>query len=195
MTTFARRTWLVTTTSLIVWLTATLAEVFSQAKAADPPSIGSQAADFKLNTPAGDVVQLSGLLKQGPVVIVVLRGYPGYQCPACTAQAGQFLASAKKFAAARATVVMVYPGAGEGLKQHATDFIRGKTFPQNCYLVLDPDYEFTSVYHLRWDVARETAYPSTFVVSPNGQIQFAKISQSHGGRASADEVLEALSAK
>jgi len=58
--------------------------------------------------------------------------------------------------------------------------------------VLDPDYVFTNLYGLRWDAPRETAYPSTFVVDSLGVVRFSKISRSHGGRASVDEVLQAV---
>ena len=129
------------------------------------------------------------------MVAIVLRGYPGYQCPVCNAQVGQFLAKAKRFAAAKANVILVYPGPADGLAKHAGQFIRGKTLPDNFYLVIDPDYEFTKAYGLRWDAKNETAYPATFVIDATQTVRFAKISQWHGDRASADEVLEALSKK
>jgi peroxiredoxin len=121
---------------------------------------------------------------EGSVVLLVLRGYPGYQCPVCTAQIGKFMNRAKAFAAAKATVVMVYPGPADGLKSHAEDFVRGKTLPENFHLLLDPDYKFTNSYQLRWDAKNETAYPSTFVIGQDGKVLFAKISKTHGGRSS-----------
>jgi thioredoxin-dependent peroxiredoxin len=159
---------------------------------AGAPAVGEAAKDFSLSAVDGEKVQLAGLLKEGPVVLLVLRGYPGYQCPICNMQVGQFIASAEKLKAAKANVVMVYPGPADGLKQRASEFIRGKTLPKNFYLALDPDYEFTNSYHLRWNAERETAYPSTFVIESSGKIKFAKISTTHGGRASVDEVLKSL---
>ncbi len=38
----------------------------------------------------------------------------------------------------------------------------------------------------------ETAYPAAFVVDGSGKVRFAKVSRTHGGRAAAAEVLEAL---
>lgn len=159
------------------------------------PAVGQQAADFELKALEGEDVKLSKLVADGPVVLIVLRGFPGYQCPVCTAQVGQFLAKAKQFSAARAKIVLIYPGPADGLKKHAADFVRGKTLPENFYLVLDPDYDFTKSYHLRWDAPQETAYPATFVIDRERKIQFAKISTTHGGRASVDEVLKALGTK
>src|SRR5262249_16894166 len=103
------------------------------------PAVGDIAKDFALNTADGERAELLRLEKEGPVVLVVLRGYPGYQCPVCNTQVGQFLANAKKFEAVKANVVLVYPGPAEGLQAHAKEFIRGKTLPSNFYLVLDPD--------------------------------------------------------
>jgi len=158
-----------------------------------PPTVGELAKDFTLSTVDGEAAQLSRLQKAGPVVLLVLRGFPGYQCPVCNAQVGQFLASAKKFEALKANVVLVYPGPADGLKEHAKEFIRGKTLPRDFYLVLDPDYDFTQAYGLRWEAKNETAYPSTFVIGQDGKIQFAKVSKTHGDRASAEQVVKVLS--
>ena len=73
------------------------------------PAIGQAAPDFRLPALSGEAVQLSQLTAHGPVVLVVLRGFPGYQCPACNAQTGQLIANAAKFAEMKASVVLVYP--------------------------------------------------------------------------------------
>jgi peroxiredoxin Q/BCP len=165
----------------------------SAAAAERPPAVGDQAADFTLSALDGESVELKVLLKEGPVVLVVLRGYPGYQCPACSAQVGEFTAQAKKFASAAAKIVLVYPGAKLNLGERAQEFLRGEKLPENVYLVTDPDYSFTNNYHLRWDAEKETAYPSTFVIDPTGKIRFAQISKTHGGRVKAATALEQVS--
>lgn len=50
---------------------------------AQTPEVGGAAPDFSLSTPEGSHVRLSDLTKKGVVVLVVLRGFPGYQCPYC----------------------------------------------------------------------------------------------------------------
>jgi peroxiredoxin len=160
--------------------------------AAEPPKLGGEAPDFALKTLQGEEVKLSALAAKGPVVVVVLRGYPGYQCPACTAQAGQFLGKAKAFAGHNTQIVLVYPGAAEKLAAHADDFIRGKTLPGNVHFVIDPDFAFVNAYSLRWDAANETAYPATFVVDGQRKIHYALVSTTHGGRAPAADVLAAV---
>lgn len=160
-----------------------------------PPKKGETAADFELQTMGGEKIQLSEKLKAGPVVLVVLRGFPGYQCPACNQQVGQFVGQADKFKAAGATVLLVYPGAAKNLNMRAGEFMKDKTFPEHFELLVDPDYTFTKAYHLRWDAPNETAYPSTFVIQKDRKVTFAKVSESHGGRANVAEVLKALTAQ
>ena len=159
---------------------------------ATPPQVGETAPDFELNELKGAPVKLSKLAANGPVVLVQLRGYPGYQCPFCTAQVGQYLEKADKFSAAKTSVVFIYPGPAEGLKDHADEFVRGKDFPSNFFLLLDPDYQFVNQYGLRWDAPHETAYPATFVLDQNLGVLFAKVSHSHGDRTKPADVLAAL---
>jgi thioredoxin-dependent peroxiredoxin len=180
---------------LVVTSLAPYSNMASNAKADEPmlPAVGDMAHEFELKGFGGKAVKLSQFTKKGPVVVLVLRGYPGYQCPICNRQVGQFIASAKKFQAANATVVMIYPGPSDQLKKRAEEFITGKTLPDNFHLLIDPDYGFTNSWQLRWDAPRETAYPSTFVIDTNQKIRFAKISMTHGDRAKVDDVITALS--
>jgi len=157
-----------------------------------PPMVDEKAKDFELKSITGDKVSLSGIAEQTPVVLVVLRGFPGYQCPACNQQVVQFLEKAEKFKDAGVQVLIVYPGPARDLARHAQQLVRDKTIPDHFHLLLDPDYSFTKAYQLRWNARNETAYPATFVIQQDLQITFAKVSKSHGGRTMPDEVLKAL---
>ncbi|MBC8165830.1 MAG: AhpC/TSA family protein [Bryobacteraceae bacterium] len=159
------------------------------------PQVGSAAPDFTLTSFRDKSVRLSDVSQKGTVVLVVLRGFPGYQCPMCNRQVQDFVRNAKGFSDAGARVVMVYPGPAEGLGGRASEFVADKNLPPDFELLLDPDYKLTNLYGLRWDAPKETAYPSTFVMDDKRMISFAKISNSHGGRTSASEVLEALHKK
>lgn len=46
---------------------------------APPPAVGEAARDFTLNRIDGKPITLSVLTKQGPVVVLMLRGWVGYQ--------------------------------------------------------------------------------------------------------------------
>jgi len=168
--------------------------ISSGAGAADhkPPQVGDEAQDFQLTTLDGNRVKLSEQVKSGPIVLVVLRGYPGYQCPLCTKQFGDYLQAAEMLKKSSATVVFVYPGPADKLKERAKEFVQGKDYPNHFQLVLDPDYEFTNAYGLRWDSRGETAYPSTFVIDGQLKVTFAMVSKTHGNRSSAAEVVKAL---
>ena len=157
---------------------------------AAPPKVGDKAPDFTLKTLDDQTVRLSDLTATGKVVLVVLRGWPGYQCPLCTRQVQDYIASASGFASAKARVVMVYPGPSDDLKAHATEFLKNKQWPKEFIYLTDPVYSMVNAYGLRWDAPSETAYPSTFVVDKKGVVRFAKISRSHGDRTKAAEILE-----
>ena len=154
---------------------------------------GEQAIDFSLNQVDGKQVQLSKLYAENPVVLIVLRGWPEYQCPVCTRQVGEFIAEADQFEANNATVLFVYPGPSEVLQEKAKEFASDFIFPGRFYFTLDPNYSMVNKYGLRWDAPKETAYPSTFVIDTSGKIVFSKVSSSHGGRADVEEVVAALS--
>jgi len=156
------------------------------------PKVGEKAPDFKIQALDDSMVKLSAALKKGPVVLVVLRGFPGYQCPICTVQVGALIKNAAKFEERKAQVILVYPGPAEGLKAHANEFVTGKDMPKSFQLTLDPDYALLKKYDLRWDAPNETSYPSTFVIDKKGKILYAKVSHSHGDRAKLEDILKAL---
>jgi len=162
------------------------------ALSATRPSVGDVANDFKLNTLDNKTVELADLRQNGPVVLVVLRGWVGYQCPICNRQVGDLIAHGHELTATGASVVLVYPGPADNLESHAEDFISGKTLPEHFYFVIDPMMAFVSDYGLRWNAARENAYPATFVIGADGKIVFEKISRTHGDRAKATQILAVL---
>ena len=157
------------------------------------PKVGQTAPDFKLASLDDKQHQLSKITKDSAVVLLVLRGYPGYQCPICSRQVGDYISQAEAFADRGAEVVMVYPGPSEKLKEHAEDFITGKTLPDNFHFLIDPDYTFTNAYSLRWDSKKETAYPATFVIEKaSRKIAYANVSNGYRGRTKAADNLKVL---
>jgi peroxiredoxin len=161
---------------------------------AQTPTIGSKAPDFTLSTPTGGSVRLNNETPKGTTVLVVLRGFPGYQCPYCQKQVHDFVEHSSDFAARKTSVLLVYPGPPAELDQRAKEFLANQAqLPPNIKLVIDPDYRVTNLYGLRWDAPHETAYPSTFILDNNGKILFEKISHSHGDRTSAQEILGQIS--
>ena len=174
--------------TLLVGLAGCLTAPLSAA----PPSVGDSAPGFTLPLAQGGTVELAQVLAKQPVVLVLLRGYPGYQCPLCHKQVQDFLRNAQAFTDAGVQLILVYPGEKDGLVEHAKEFVADQMFPPNFHLALDPGYEFTNLYGLRWNKAGETAYPSTFLINQRGVITFAKISHSHGDRTTAAAILSEL---
>lgn len=158
------------------------------------PALGTQAPDFTLKNLKGDAVRLADETAKGPVVLVLLRGFPGYQCPLCSRQVKELANHAAAFSAAKAHVLFVYPGPAAIVQSKAQEFTADKNLASHFEMLLDPDYAFTNLYGLRWDAPKETAYPSTFVLDKTGKIVYAKVSTTHGGRAPVKEILSALAA-
>jgi thioredoxin-dependent peroxiredoxin len=183
---------LVATLAISLGSAAVRADESAEPAAKAPPKIGEMAEMFTLQSLNGEKVELKNLLKQGPVVVAVLRGYPGYQCPACTRQVAGYVKLADEFAKAGATIVFVYPGEAQELETRAQEFLKQTELPAPLTLVLDPSHKFVTASGLRWEALNETAYPSTFIVDGDGKVTFRKISKTHGDRAEAADVLKAL---
>ena len=158
------------------------------------PAVGAKAPSFTLSTPTGKSLTLSTEQSGHDFVLVILRGFPGYQCPYCVKQVHDFVDHASDFKAKNTRVLLVYPGPPADLDQHAKEFLEKQAeLPSNVVLVTDPDYKVTNLYGLRWNAPHETAYPSTFILDKRGTVVFEKISHSHGDRLSAQDALDHLS--
>lgn len=190
MTSRRNKRWLTAAVAVCLLRTAS-AQVGEQVKTL---KVGDTAMDFEFQPIEGKNVKLSKLAENGPVVLVVLRGYPGYQCPLCSQQVRDLRQRAAEFAEIGATVVLVYPGPEDELRKRAREFLKGDVLPKPLLLVIDPAYRLTNLYGLRWDAAGETAYPSTFILDSHRKVRYAKVSRTHGDRAKTEELLELLAA-
>ncbi len=171
---------------------------FAQAeKIAVGPKEGDQMPEITGTTMNGADFQLSKLIEKGTVVMIMLRGFPSYQCPVCSTQVAGYIAKAEDFEAQRNTpVVFIYPGEVKDLDKRAKEFTapleKEVDLPSNFIFVIDSGYKIVNQLGLRWDAPKETAYPAAFVIDHKGYIQYANVSDSHRGRASAQEILEFL---
>ncbi len=161
------------------------------------PKEGTLLEDFSGVTMNGGSFQLSKAVEKGSVVIVMLRGFPGKQCPVCSTQVAGYIAKAKEFEQQRNTpVVFIYPGEVNNLDTRAKEFTAPleevEDLPSNFIFVIDSDYAITNHLGLRWNAPDETAYPAALVIDHDGYVQYSKVSDNHRGRATADEILEFL---
>ena len=156
-----------------------------------PLDVGERAPAVTLSGLDGLPVAIGGDGADTRTVLVVLRGHPGYQCPLCSRQVTEYAAKAAEFAQSGLRVVLVYPGEASDLGVRADEFLAGRTLPAPITMVLDPDYTLTDAYGLRWDAPNETAYPATYVIAPGGEVTWATVSRTHGGRVKAADALAA----
>ncbi|MDG2223466.1 MAG: redoxin domain-containing protein [Rubripirellula sp.] len=139
-----------------------------------------------------DYLRLSDQYRQGAVVVVVLRGYPGYQCPICmrhVATLANRAATLKRFAS---KVVLIYPGESGSLEQQAEKFAGKRRLPEPMVIVRDDQMDTVREWGLRWNARSETAFPATYVIDRNGRIRWKKVSTSHAGRSTVEEILKEL---
>jgi peroxiredoxin Q/BCP len=164
-----------------------------EADASKGPKVGERVTDFELPMVGSDeYVTLSEEYEQGSVVVVILRGHPGYQCPICTSQMATLRNRAKALAKEAHRVILVYPGEAKALKRNAERFMGSRKLPSPLLIVRDDDMKLVEQWGLRWNARSETAYPATFVIDRNGRIRWKRVSESHAGRSTVEEILKQL---
>ncbi len=156
------------------------------------PIVGQVAGNFELMTLGGERFELADAVKNSAVVLVVLRGYPGYQCPICSQQVADLMNVSEQLAASDAQVALVYPGEASNLSGYAEEFMESRTLPKNFNLLLDPKMRLVNAYQLRWNSPNETAYPTTIIIEKGGKIAFVKVGKQVVDRVPGNVVIEVL---
>jgi peroxiredoxin len=160
---------------------------------ASPLDVGDRAIDFELPIVGGEgLISLSDEYKKGGVVVIVLRGYPGYPCPMCAQQLGSLANRAQTLAQETHRVILVYPGEKTSLEKHAKRFMGSRRLRDPLVVVRDDGMKMVERWGLRWNTRKETAYPATYIIDRNGQVRWKKISKTHAGRSSVQEILREL---
>lgn len=138
----------------------------------------------------GKEVNLNNLRGKKDVVLVVMRGYPGYVCPYCSAQTGRFIQHYQEFAKRDAELLIVYPGPAK----HIADFVQAaKTQSQSqgevpFPVLLDEDFKMVE----RLGISGDMAKPSTFILDRQGQVRFAYVGATLTDRPSLKAILAEL---
>ena len=90
------------------------------------------------------------MTSKGPVVLVVLRGYPGYQCLISQSSGpGLYPEIARLFRLPESMWCWCIPVPRRTWGARANEFLVDKKLPNNFDLVLDPGYTFTNMYGVR----------------------------------------------
>jgi len=177
---------------LLLPVPGTLSALGQESQSAQP-RIGQRAPDFELPIVGKNkFLNLRDEYQKGPVAVIVLRGYPGYQCPICKNQVNSLINRARSFASEAHRVILVYPGKADQLEKRSEQFLGSRKLPTPFVLVRDEEMQMVENWGLRWQARTETAYPATFVIDQNGRVTWKKISDSHAGRSSSQEIIKEL---
>jgi peroxiredoxin len=166
---------------------------------------GDKAPEFTLPDVAGRPVSSAELLKQGPLVVVFLRGR---WCPFCCATVEAWQGMLQVVKRHGANLVAISP-----MTSKQADFMRDQhklLFPvlsdernrvaaQFGIAYQAPPYQqelFSTVFINLPFINAEDSWtlplPATFVISPDGTIKYAKVNEDYTQRAEPAEVLENL---
>lgn len=175
------------------WMLGSICSPSARAGEPKGPDVGDRAIDFELPRADGQgYLSLRDQYKQGPIVLIVLRGFPGYQCPICTQQVSSLANRSKALADQTHRVILVYPGEGDTLEKRARQFMGSRRFPDPLVMVRDDEMRMVDQWGLRWRASRETAYPATYIIDSSGEIRWKTVSRSHAGRSSVEDILKEL---
>ena len=179
---------------LIAYIVILTTMILAKTTLAETPEVGGTVPDFTLSVVGEEdrEVTLSEIYPEGPTVVVVLRGFPGYQCPVCSKQVHALVNRAKIFSRFTEKIILVYPGPADQLSRHARAMVGSRSIPDPLVVVRDPDMEMVKSWGLRWNAPHETAYPATFVLNSDGAVVWSKVSDNHAGRAQPEEILKML---
>ncbi len=132
-----------------------------------------------------------------PVVLVFMRGFPGFICPYCTTYTAQIATRYDEIKAAGAEVLVVYPTEEKDTDKVA-EFVKacneilteegeeGLAFP----VLLDPGLKVVQQYNIQGDLSR----PSTFVLDAEGVIRYVYVGKDSADRPSVERILEEVRA-
>ena len=127
---------------LLLILTSVTDPLRGQGIPENQPDIGQRAPDFELPLVGQKMfLSLRDEYRNGPVVVIVLRGYPGYQCPNCKNQFNAVVNRAKALSLESKCVVLVYPGNAEQLEKHSKHFLGSRKLPHPIKVVRDGDMQ------------------------------------------------------
>ncbi|MBI3722668.1 peroxiredoxin family protein [bacterium] len=152
--------------------------------------VGKALARTRFLSSAGETIDLKEYIGKKNVVLVVLRGFDGAVCVACT---GQTLAISQKldaFEKKNAEVFLVYPGKAETVPKFldAVRDLQGTASSLPVEMLLDVDLAVVHDFKIEGRLAK----PTTVIVDKKGVVRFAHVGQSKTDRPTVPQMLEVL---
>lgn len=152
--------------------------------------IGKPLPQTRFLGPSGDVVELAALAEGRPLVLVVLRGFPGYICPYCTAQTSALLNKLPEFEHLGARVAFVFPGEADTVPVFL-DAIRDYRQQADLPVPVLFDPELSAVRAM--SISGDKAQPTTIVMNAQGVVTFAYAGTGPDDRPPVRAILEEVS--
>ena len=169
--------------------------------------VGDQAPDFTVTDLEGESVQLSSLLKKGPVVVTWYRG--GW-CPYCNIALRSLAENAKPIGDSGATILALTPEAAD----YAEETVAETKLPFE--VGIDNGLEVAKSYGIDFSLNEDTAdrynerfglydrngektgkrlpLPATYVIGQDGKIAYAFVDADYTKRAEPSRIIDAVTA-
>lgn len=157
----------------------------------DPSAlIGKPFPSVTFTGASGDSFTLDEVREGKPVVLVLLRGFPGYVCPYCTAQTAALIDSLPAIERLDARVALVFPGQADTVPLFLSavrDYRQRDAVPVPVLF----DTNLAAVRSL--GVEGKLAKPTTVIVDKQGVVRYAYVGSGFNDRPSAGLILAVLS--
>lgn len=142
----------------------------------------------------GQPIVLKDIAPGKSVVLVMTRGYTGSICPYCSTQVSRMIANYAEFENRNAQVVVVYPlekpddtSKSEDFVNRAVSMLATKK-PVPFPILLDVELKSVDALALRKDLSK----PATYILDPEGRLQFAYVGNTLADRPSVQALIEQL---
>jgi len=156
------------------------------------PETGEKLPYARFLADTGDVVDLTQCAEGKRIVLVLLRGFPGYVCPYCTKQTAELVRAVDRLDALNAVVYVVYPGPSDKIRAFTKSVTRQleerPDFSLPFRVLLDVDLAAVKAIGLVGDLA----VPATFVLADDGTVLYRHIGRNKADRADIGTVLDFL---
>jgi peroxiredoxin len=147
--------------------------------------------DLVLKAPDGKSVDLKQYRGKKNLVLVIMRGYPGFVCPNCSAQTSRLVSNYEEFVKRNTEIVVVYPGPAEHLQEYINvSRAQAGNLPVPFPILLDEKFAAVDRLGIRGDLAK----PSTYILDKEGQVRFAYVGATTADRPSLKAILQQLDA-
>lgn len=139
--------------------------------------------------PDGSIFDLADYQGQKQVMLVVMRGFAGQVCIACSVQTATLAHQESEFSKRDTQIVLLYPGQPESVPAFI-DAVKDvdASFKVPFPILLDPSLVFVDKLNL----AAALAKPTSILLDKDGVVRWAYVGESYDDRPSAKELIHQI---